>query len=221
MKHSLLQDYLKMRDGGIEIRIVDEGEGGSLNWAEEVEVEYPSWFKDQIVEKESERAGVKKKKKRVKRGRDAPLKSAPSYPYEVRVGTYLAMREGPEGMRKLEKEGVNEHKLEEKFMEEILRKPGICQNPGIEESRMFDVEKLDEAAVKKLIRKCASGPMINSRYNPSSGKIEHYMVLLAMSPVQRDMRKGDERKADEEEQQQQRESDSEPRPEVNIFCQNI
>ena len=213
-----------MWDGGIEIRIVKEGEGGSLSWAEDVELEYPSWtsFKDENVEKESERAGVKKKKKRVKRVRDAPVKSAPSYPYEVRVGTYLAMRQGPEGMRKLEKEGVNEHKLEEKFMEEILRKPGICQNPGIEESKMFDVEKLDEEAVKKLIRKCASGPKINSRYNPSSGKTEHYMVLLAISPVQRDMRKGDERKADEEEQQQQqRESDSEPRPEVNIFCQHI
>ena len=57
MKHSLLQDHLKMRDGCIEIRIMDEGEGGSLSWAEEVEVEHPSWtwFKDQIVEKESVR----------------------------------------------------------------------------------------------------------------------------------------------------------------------
>ena len=210
-----------MRDGGIEIRIVDEGEGGSLNWAEDVKVEHPSWSEDQIVEKESERAGVKKKKKKVKRGRDAPLKSAPSYPYEVRVGTYLAMREGPEGMRKLEKAGVTAEKLEVKFMEEILRKPGICQNPSIEESKYFDVEKLDEEAVKNLLRRCASGPKIKSRYNPASGKTEHYMVLLAMSPAQGDMRIRGERKADKEEEQQQRDSDSKPRPEVNIFRQNL
>ena len=210
-----------MRDGGIEMRIVDEGEGGSLSWAEEVEVEHPSWtwFKDQIVEKESEKTGVKKK--RVKTGRDAPLKVTPSYPHEVRVGTYLAMRHGPEEMRKLKKKGVTEQKLEDKFMAQILRSPGICQNPGIEESQLFDVEKLDEEAVKNLIRRCASGPMINSRYNPASGKTEHYMVLLAMSPVQGDMRKEDERKAVKEEEQQQRDSDSEPRPKVNIFFVNI
>ena len=210
-----------MKDGGTEICVVDEGEGGSLSWAEEVEMEHPSWtwFKDQIVEKESEKAGVKKK--RVKRGRDAPLKSAPSYPYEVRVGTYLAMREGPEGMRKLEKAGVTAEKLEVKFMEEILRRPGICQNPSIEGSKYFDVEKLDEEAVKNLLRRCASGPEIKSLYNSASGKTEHYMVLLAMSPAQGDMRIRGERKADKEEQQQQRDSDSKPRPEVNIFCQNL
>ena len=209
-----------MRDGGIEICIVDEGKGGSLSWAEEVEMEHPSWtwFKDQIVEKESEKAGVKKK--RVKRGRDAPLKSTPSYPYEMRVGAYLAWRKGPEEMRKLEKEGVTKQKLEDKFMEPILRKPGICQNPSIEESRRFDVEKLDEEAVKNLIRRCASGPKINSRYNPASGKNEHYIVLQAMSPVQGDIRRVVERKADKEEEQQSH-SDSEPRPEVNIFNQHF
>ena len=206
-----------MRDGGIEIRIVDEGKGGSLSWAEEVEMEHPSWtwFKDQIVEKESEKAGVKKK--RVKRGRDAPLKNTPCYPYEMRVGTYLAWREGPEGMEKLKKKGVTEQKLEDKFMEPILRKPGICQNPSIEESSLFDVVKLDEEAVKNLIRRSANGPEIKSRYNPGSGKTEHYIVLLAMSPVQGDMRKGGDRKADKEEKQQQRDTDSKPRPEVNIF----
>ena len=209
-----------MRDGGIEIHIVDEGEGGSLSWAEEVEVEHPSWtwFKDQIVEKESEKTGVEKK--RVKRGRYAPLKSTPSYPYEMRVGAYLAWRKGPEEMRKLEKKGVNEQKLEEKFMEQILRQPGICLNPSIDESKYFDVEKLDEEAVKTLIRRCASGPEIKSRLNPANGKTEHYFVLLAMSPVQGSMMKGGERKADKEEERQSH-SDSKPRPEVNIFYQHF
>ena len=85
-----------MRDAGIEINF--EEDGGSFNWVEDVEVERPpwTWYKDKVVEKESGKAGVNKK--RVKRVRDAPLTSTPSYPHEMRVGTYLAMREGPEGM---------------------------------------------------------------------------------------------------------------------------
>ena len=183
-----------MRDAGIEIHI--EEDGGSFNW-------------EKVVEKESGKAGVKKK--RVKRVRDAPLRSTPSYPYEMRVGTYLARREGPEGMRKLQMKGVTEHKLEEKFMKEILRRPGICQNPAEKGFQKFDVEKLDEEAVMNRIRGYASGPMIRSRLNPASGSTEHFVVLLAMSPGQ-----GGEMKADKEEGQQNY-LDREPRPEVDIL----
>ena len=202
-----------MRDAGIEIHI--EADGGSFNWVEDVEVERPpwTWYKDKVVEKESGKAGVKKK--RVKRARDAPLTSTPSYPHEMRVGTYLAMREGPEGMRKLKMKGVTEQKLEEKFMKQILRKPGICQNPESKEFQTFDVEKLEEEAVKKLIRGCASGPKIRSRLNHASGSIEHFVVLLALSPGQ-----GGERKADQKEEQQS-DLDREPRPEVNIYSKYI
>ena len=182
------------------------GEGG--NWAADVEVKR-RWWKDQAVEKESEKAGLKKKMG--KRVRNAPLKSTPSYPYEMRVGTYLAIKEGPEGMKKLELKGVTEQQLEEKFMKEILRRPGICQNPAREGFQEFDVEKLDEEAVMNRIRGYASGPMIRSRLNPASGSTEHFVVLLAMSPGQ-----GGEMKADKEEGQQNY-LDREPRPEVDIL----
>ena len=161
-----------------------------------------------------ESVAVKMKKKRVKRVRDTLLTSTPSYPHEMRVGTYLALREGPEGMRKLEMKGVTEQKLEERFMKEILRKPGVCHNPA-GEFQKFDVEKLDEEAVTELIKKFASGPMIKSRLNPASGRTEHFVVLLAVSPGQ-----GGERKADKEEEQQS-DSDREPRPEVSIFSKHI
>ena len=185
------------------------GEGG--NWAADVEVKR-RWWKDQAVEKESEKAGLKKKMG--KRVRNAPLKSTPSYPYEMRVGTYLATKEGPEGMKKLELKGVTEQQLEEKFMKEILRRPGICQNPA-SEFQKFDVEKLDEEAVLTHIRKFASGPRIKSRYNPGSGRTEHFVVLLAISPGQ-----GGEMKADKKEEQQS-DSDREPRPEVSIYNKHI
>ena len=188
---------VEMRDAGIEINT--EEDGGSFNW-------------EKVVEKESGKAGVKKK--RVKRVRDAPLRSTPSYPYEMRVGTYLALREGPEGMRKLEMKGVTEQKLEERFMKEILRKPGVCHNPA-REFQKFDVEKLDEKAVTELIKKFASGPMIQSRLNPASGRTEHFVMLLAVTPGQ-----GGERKADKKEEQQS-DSDREPRPEVSIFSKHI
>ena len=107
--------------------------------------------------------------------------------------------------------GVTEHKLEEKFMKEILRRPGICQNPAEKGFQKFDVEKLDEEAVMNRIRGYASGPMIRSRLNPASGSTEHFVVLLAMSPGQ-----GGEMKADKEEGQQNY-LDREPRPEVDIL----
>ena len=100
-------------------------------------------------------------------------------------------------------------------MKQILRKPGICQNPSGNEFRKFDVEKLDEEAVEKLIRGCASGPMIRSRLNPASGSLEHFVVLLAMSPDQ-----GGEKKAGKQEEQQS-DLDREPRPEVNIYGKHI
>ena len=198
---------------GVKIHIptvVKELEGCSFIWAEDVEVEDPQgWYAygEAEVEKLPEEKARVKKKKRVKR--DAPLKSTPSYPYEIRVGAYLAMKKGPEEMRKLKKDGVTEHHLEEEYMKQ--RKPGICRNPAIEQSKLFDVEKLEEEAVKALLNRYASGPLTKSRHNPQTGKTEHYIVLLAMTPGKGDQRKVDE---EEEEEEEQSDSDSKPRPEV-------
>ena len=180
-------------------------EGGiKIHWAE---AERKRWRE---VEKKPEGRAVKKRKGFKT---DVPQKSTPSYPYEMRVGAYLAMRKGPEEMMKLKKKkGITEDSLETKFMEQ--KKPGICFNSTSEKSRRFDIEKMDEEAVASWIRRCASGMKIRSRDNPQTGKTEHFVVLLAMSP-----RQGGEERADkEEEKEEHNDPHSEPRPEVNIFC---
>ena len=177
-------------------------EGGiKIHWAE---AERKRWRE---VEKKPEGRAVKKRKGFKT---DVPQKSTPSYPYEMRVGAYLAMRKGPEEMMKLKKKkGITEDGLETKFMEQ--KKPGICYNSTFEKFRRFDFEKMDEEEVASWIRRCASGMKIRSRHNPQTGKTEHFVVLLAMSP-----RQGGKERADKEEKEQQKNSYSEPRPEVNF-----
>ena len=182
-------------------------EGGiKIHWAE---AERQRWRE---VEKKPDRRAVKK---RMGFKTDVPQKSTPSYPYEMRVGAYLAMRKGPEEMMKLKKKkGITEDDLETKFMEQ--KKPGICYNSTCEKSRRVDIEKLDEEEVASWIRRCASGMKIRSRDNPQTGKTEHFVVLLAMSP-----RQGGEERADKEEEEQQKNSHSEARPEVNFFYHHV
>ena len=177
----------KMAGSNIEIKIVKEEEGSGINWAEEVETADPAgWseYKEDIWQRKPAKAVVKKEIK---------IKKDTTYPYEVRLGSYLKLKEGEEGMRRLRKEGIkNEQQLEMRYMEEVLRKPGVCKNPTWVQFQKFDVETLGEKEVKTLIRSSESGLMIKSRYYP--GKTEHYVVLLAMSPVQEVPRKATEEK---------------------------
>ena len=59
------------------------------------------------------------------------------------------------------------------------------------------METLREKEVKTLIRSLESSLMIKSRYHP--GKTEHYVVLLAMSPVQEVPRNATEEKESQSE----------------------
>ena len=191
----------KMAGSNIGIKIVKEEEGSRINWAEEVETVNPAgWseYKEDIWQRKPAKAVVKKEIK---------IKKETTYPYEVRLGSYLKLKEGEEGMRRLRKEGImNEQQLEKRYMEEVLRKAGVCKNPVNVEFQKFDVETLGEKEVKTLIRRLESGLMIKSRYYP--GETEHYVVLLAMSPVQAVPMKATEEK------ESQSDADSVPRTEV-------
>ena len=147
--------------------------------------------------------------------REVHIRKETTHPYEVRVGAYLALKEGEEGMRRLQKDGKTtrqqlEQELENRYMKGVLGKPGVCKNPGAMSVKKFDVEKLDEEALEKKIRDFSSGPLIKSRDNPGNGKTEYYFVLLAMSPVQEGKKKG----AGEKESQE--EAENSPRTEVGV-----
>ena len=176
-------------------------EGGWINWAEEVEETDPiGWYEYQEVEKKPAKAAVKK--------REVNIKKETTHPYQMRLGSYLALREGEEGMRRLRKKGITtEQQLEERYMEGILGKLGVCKNPVYDQK--FDIEKLGEEAVKKLIRDWRSGEKIESHFFPSTGKTEYYIVLLAMSPVQEVQKKRTEK------EESQRDTETGPRTEVS------
>ena len=75
-------------------------------------------------------SGLKKKQpETVKEFLDNPA----SYPYEMRLGAYLAWKEG-----KSEEEGL---KLEKEFLREMLKERGECCNSGWK-----DVESMDYGA---------------------------------------------------------------------------
>ena len=56
-------------------------------------------------------------------------------------------------MKKLLKEEQvkNEQELEQKYMERIMREPGLCKNPSRKEYQLFDVTKLGEGALQSRI----------------------------------------------------------------------
>ena len=176
-------------------------EGGWINWAEEVEETDPiGWYEYQEVEKKPAKAAVKK--------REVYIKKETTHPYQMRLGSYLALREGEEGMRRLRKMGIRtEQQLEEKYMEGIMAKLGVCQNSvfekkGEETVQKFDIEKEGEEAVKKWITNWRSREKIESHYFPATGKTEYYVVLLAMSPVQAVQKK----RAEKEKQESQKDT---------------
>ena len=118
----------------------------------------------------------KKQPETVKEFLDSPV----SYPYEMRLGAYLAWKEGKsekmEGL-KLEKE---ELRLEREFLREMLKDRGECCHSNRKEGLKldYDVESMDDEAVKAEIRGWESGRNVYER------KDEWFIGLLAMSPQQ-------------------------------------
>ena len=167
-----------------------------INWVEDTEEMYP--FEEEIVEKKPAKAVAtvekkpakavatvrKKPAKKVVR-RKVTIKKETSYPGLMRLGSYLAFREGKEGMKKLQKEGTKteeqvEEQLEQKYMEEMMRQPGVCKNPDGEKFQTFDVEALGEGATQQLISEWESRPQIVSVRE--GGKTLPYVSLLALGP---------------------------------------
>ena len=184
------------RGEAMEVKINMAEEGGSINWVDDVDEEIPPWEKvdmeiphwdawDGKQVKPVERAARVKKvveiKKALRVKRVVTIKKETTHPYLMPLGSYLAMMLGEEGMRKLLKEeGVRtEKKLEEKYMRQTMREPGPCKNPG-EEFQTFDVTKLGEGALQRLIRGWESGPQIVSVSD--GGKAQVFVRMLAMSP---------------------------------------
>ena len=184
----------KMAVGEIKITLGEAG--GSINWVDDLDEEIPPW---ENVDKEIphwdtwdvkqvtpvERAvkvkKVVKTKKALRVKREVTIKKETTYPHLMPLGSYLAMRLGEEGMRKLLKEeGVRtEKQLEERYMRHIMREPGPCKNPG-EGFQTFDVTKLGEEAVQRHIRGWESGPQIVTVTD--GGKAQVFVKMLAMSP---------------------------------------
>ena len=184
------------RGEAMEVKINMAEEGGSINWVDDLDEEIPpwenvdmeiphwdSWDVKQVtpVKRAVKVKKVVKTKKALRVKREVTIKKETTYPHLMPLGSYLAMRIGEEGMRKLLKEeGVRtEKKLEEKYMRQIMREPGPCKNPG-EEFQTFDVTKLGEGALHRLIRGWESGPQIVTV--TEGGKAQVFVRMLAMSP---------------------------------------
>ena len=188
---------MEVKEGRVlEVKINMAEEGGSINWVDDVDEEIPPWEKVDMeiphwdawdgkqvkpVEKAARVKKVVEIKKALRVKRVVTIKKETTHPYLMPLGSYLAMMLGEEGMRKLLKEeGVRtEKKLEEKYMRQTMREPGPCKNPG-EEFQTFDVTKLGEGALQRLIRGWESGPQIVSVSD--GGKAEVFVKMLAMSP---------------------------------------
>ena len=155
-----------------------------INWVEDTEEMYPF---EEIVEKKPAKAVATVRKKPAKKvvRRKVTIKKETCYPGLMRLGSYLAFREGKEGMKKLQKEGTKteeqvEEQLEQKYMEEMMRQPGVCKNPDGEMFQTFDVEALGEGAIQRLISEWESRPQIVSVRE--GGKTLPYVSLLALGP---------------------------------------
>ena len=154
-----------MAAAGIKINISEEG--SSFNWVEEVEREDPSSWWSRFEAKPVKRP-VKVKVKEVR------LKKETTYPYFVPIGSYLAIKLGKESGARIEKQ------LEENYKALIMREPGVCRNPDNPNFRAFDVEKLPQGALQRLIRGWESGLEIVDV--GKGGKTQLCAVLHAMSP---------------------------------------
>ena len=141
----------------------------------------------------------KKQPETVKEFLDSPV----SHPYEMRLSAYLAWKEG-----KSENEG---EKLEKEFLREMLKERGECCNSGWQEGLKldYDVESMDDEAVKAEIRGWESGRKVNKRRDG-----QWYIGLLSMSPQQPLPTGSYQRKAAKEEKQPSG-TESEPRTKVS------
>ena len=153
----------------IEINLSDEG--GRINWVDQVEEENPpGWSTYEVKQKKPAR--VRKEVKEVR------IRKEPSYPYYMDVGSYLAMKLGKRGMKEV---GVrNEKQLEEMYMAVITREPGVCKSPQWSQFKSFEVEKLGEAALQRLIRGWESGMKVVDV--GEGGRTRPCVVMHAMSP---------------------------------------
>ena len=175
----------KMAGGDIKIKLANEG--GRINWADEVEevdplgarVPPPSGWSTTEVKQKKPAAKVRVRK-------EMTLKKEITYPHFMPLGSYLAMTMGKEGVKKLMKEKrlrteeQLEKLLEERYIAEMRREPGVCQNPLGEEFRRFDVEALEEGALQRLIRGWESRPDIASV--EEGGKTKWFVTLQAIGP---------------------------------------
>ena len=155
----------------VDIGIGLADEGGRINWVDQVEEENPpGWSTYEVKQKKPAR--VRKEVKEVR------IRKETTYPYYMPVGDYLAMKLGKRGMKEV---GVrNEKQLEEMYMAQITREPGVCKSPQWSQFKSFEVEKLAEGALQRLIRRWESGPQIVSI--GEGDKAQLCVVMLAMSP---------------------------------------
>ena len=145
----------------VDIKINFADEGGRINWVDEVEKEDPPGWSTYEV----------KQKKPARVRKEVRIRKETTHPYYVPVGSYLAMKLGERGTEK---------KLEETYMAQIMREPGVCKSPQYPHFRNFDVEKLDEGALQRLIRGCESG--LEIVHVGERGRTRPCVVMHAMSP---------------------------------------
>ena len=145
----------------VDIKINFADEGGRINWVDEVEKEDPPGWSTYVV----------KQKKPARVRKEVRIRKETTHPYYVPVGSYLAMKLGERGAEK---------KLEETYMAQIMREPGVCKSPQYPQFRNFDVEKLDEGALQRLIRGCESG--LEIVHVGERGRTRPCVVMHAMSP---------------------------------------
>ena len=159
----------KRRAVTAEVKINMAPEGGWINWSEEVEeADPPGWYPRHEAEQKKPPRVRKEVKKEVR------IRKETTYPYYMHLGRYLAMKEGKEGGARIEKQ------LEEKYMAHIMREPGICKSPQWPKFTAFEVEKLEEGALQRLIRGCESG--LEIVHVGEGGRTRPCVVMHAMSP---------------------------------------
>ena len=100
-----------------------------------------------------------------------PGKAVVTYPYWLRLKTFLA-RQDPHS-------GLTEGKLESTYLSQGAGKPdrtGVAPLPGI------DVEKLSEEEIEELVTNWASGHKIGYLYDRETGKKEPHVLMHSLTP---------------------------------------
>ena len=175
---------MKMKMGVEYIKIRLEKDGASISWSDQVEEEIPSWedprwSKADVKQVKKEVQQVKKKVARARMVVTEVVKPEKTYSHLFPLGDYLAMVLGEKGMENLRRDGGAKSKqgLEEKYLEQMTRKPGVCKNPSHKNYMAFDVEKLEEEPLQRRIFEMESRPQI-----VTDEQGQHYVVLLGLSP---------------------------------------